>query len=517
MGKQKIGLRSKLSKIKIWAAPGRIRLRGIVILFGLLGTLSLTSLLPPDGDGANYIVLAESLANGRGYVNTVFPGDPPETLYPPLLPLFLAPLVGLLGHNYLILKLVPFAFGAAALIPMFFLLRVRWGDDMALVVTVLTAVNPFYLNIATSILSETVYLFLTLCAMLALNRSAESDGSLKESVKPALLIAASFYARTVGLTLTVASGLYLLLQRRFRWAFVLVIIQLVLIGWWGWRSVQVDSPYIGLLLKPNEDTSVAGVASKWLGLVIHNIPRYAGKVMADLAGGPFVALIDPYHPVKVGASLTLSLLFIVGFIKDLRDRVSLEGVYLLIYLGVHSLWPYHHARFLIPILPFILAYSISGLETLLGAWPHVRDRARYGMVMFLGIVGLSGCITLIYHNRTDFYFPEMKSYREACLWIKSNTPPDAVVVCRKPRMAALWSDRKAWWYTGGREAEEFVENVRRIKGSHVIVNNFRISGVNLAESFEGVLKGYPGVFQPVYHTELPRVLVYEINFSKENQ
>ena len=67
---------------------------------------------------------------------------------------------------------------------------------MALVVTVLTAVNPFYLNIATSILSETVYLFLTLCAMLALNRSAESDGSLKESVKPALLIAASFYART---------------------------------------------------------------------------------------------------------------------------------------------------------------------------------------------------------------------------------------------------------------------------------------------------------------------------------
>ena len=70
--------------MKIWAAPDRIRLRGIVILFGLLGTLSLTSLLPPDGDGANYIVLAESLANGSGYVNTPsFPATPPR-LYTPL-------------------------------------------------------------------------------------------------------------------------------------------------------------------------------------------------------------------------------------------------------------------------------------------------------------------------------------------------------------------------------------------------------------------------------------------------
>ena len=476
----------------------------------------MTSLLPPDGDGANYIVLAESLVKGRGYVNTVFPGDPPETLYPPLLPLFLAPLVGLLGHNYLILKLVPFAFGAASLIPIFYLLRVRWGVDRALVVTLLTAVNPFYLNIATSILSETIYLFLTVCALLALNRPPESEGSLKESVKPALLIVASFYARTVGLTLTVASGLYLLLQRRLRWVLVLTIIQLVLIGWWGWRSVQVDSPYIGLLLKPSEDTSVAGVASKWLSPVIHNIPRYAGKVMADLAGGPFVALIDPYHPVKVAASLTLSLLFVVGFIKDFRDRVTLEGVYLLVYLGVHSLWPYHHARFLIPILPFILAHSISGLDTLLAAWPSVRDRARYGMVLFLAIVGLTGCLTLIHHNRTDFYFPEMKSYREACLWIRSNTPPDAVVVCRKPRMAALWSGRKAWWYTGGGEAKELIENIRSIKGSHVIVNDFQISGVNLAESFQGVLNEYPRVFQSVYQTGLPRVRVYEVNFSRED-
>jgi len=43
-------------------------------------------------DDANYIILAESIAKGHGYRQINYP-TAPETRYPPVLPLVLAPLV----------------------------------------------------------------------------------------------------------------------------------------------------------------------------------------------------------------------------------------------------------------------------------------------------------------------------------------------------------------------------------------------------------------------------------------
>jgi hypothetical protein len=483
----------------------------IVILFIILGSLALTAYPSANGDNVSYIVLAESLVKGLGYVNTIHPGDVAETQYPPLLPILLSPLVGLLGRNYFALKLIPLAFGAGALAMIFKLFHEHVGSERAFIVTLLTGLNAWYLNLATSIVAEPVYLFFSAAALLYMNRFITTGQNFNTLVTTALLLAASFYTRTVGISLVVASLIFLLLRRRLKSAFILCILLAVLLGWWGWRSSQLGNPYVQQLMENSTGVESTKKHNLWMSRVLHNAPRYAGKVMSNLVGGPAIARLNPYQPVKVFSSLFISALFLLGFLIDLRRGITLEGLYLLIYLGIYAVWPYHDARFLVPVLPFIFLHVLRGTEALATPWPSRQHWARTAMVVLLTVVGLTGCSILIHHNRTQYYYPEMARYREACSWIESNTSSDAVLLCRKPRLAAIWSGRKTWWYAGKGGPAELVKLNRLFAATHLIINDFSISGVNLADRFAPILHSYPQDFSLLFQTDAPIVSVYEIH------
>ena len=497
-----------------FSSPQRVFLAGGIVLFLVMGISALTSSLPTDGDSSSYISLAQSLAQGRGYLNTIYPGDLAETQYPPLLPLLLSPLIVFFGRNYLVLKLIPLAFGTAALIAIFTLLRRRICERWAIVITLLTGLNPYYLGLATSILTETAYLFFSAYALVVVDRIGRSKWNLGQAIGASLLIAAAFYTRTIGISLLGASFLVLIRRGLLKPAVFLAISQLVLIGWWGWWSYKVSNSYIYYLLEYDAGISPMWGLPVWFARILQNIPPYAGKVMADLIGGPIVEHLNPYQPGKIIPSLLLFLLFLVGFVRDLWQGISTERLYLLIYLGIFAVWPYHAARFLVPVLPFVFLHMLSGVKAVVLPWPAViRHQAQYSMAALLGIAGLIGCVILIHHNRTSYYYPEMSHYREACLWIKAHTPAKAVVLCRKPRIAALWSDRKAWWCTDVRDTAEFIQNSRSLIASHLLINDFEIVGVNLADQFASLLTSYPQYFRLVYQTAEPRILVYEIHLE----
>lgn len=490
----------------------------IAVVFIIIGVSALTPFLPflaPHGDSASYIILAENLATGRGYVNSLYPGDPIETQYPPLFPLLLAPLVKLVGRNYLALKLVPLVFGASAILVIFELLRRGVSREQALVVTLLTALNATYLSLATSILSETVYLFFSFLALIIVNQLAVSARSLKMLIIAALLLAASFYTRTIGISLIGASILFLLFRRHFKATFILAVVLAIPLSWWVWRNIQLGNPYVHHLL----NSSIAAFGSKggsmWTDRILHNLSRYAGKVVVNLIGGPDIARLDPYQPLKLIGSLLLSILFVLGFVREIRRGISLEIIYIIMYLGICAVWPYHDARFLLPILPFVLSYVLLGAKSMFIRWPSIRQKAASSMAVILAVVSVIGCMRLVHQNRTQFYPPEMARYREACEWIRSNTDTDEAVLCRLPRLTAFWSDRKAWWYVGSNSWAEILETSSNIGASHLIINNFPISGVNLMSQFEPILRANVGTFRAVFQTAAPQVTVYEIFTAQE--
>jgi 4-amino-4-deoxy-L-arabinose transferase-like glycosyltransferase len=492
----------------------------LVLVFLTLAGAALTPDLPPDGDDVSYVTLAQALASGRGYVNSVYPGDPPELQYPPLFPLLLTPVISLFGQNLLLLKLIPALAGALALIAVFALLRPRLGPDRAFLIAALTGTNGYFLSISTQIMSETVYLALSASALLLVRRAA-GQGGAQRAAFAGLTIAAAIYARTVGVALVLAGCAALLLSRRRRETLVLAGVVSLLTWPWVWRSIVLRNSYLSQLFH----TPLAGTGGHsgpllWSSRLLYNAPRYAGKVAADLFFHPFLTDVDPYHPLKIALSLLLTAGIAIGLAVAAREAFSVQRsafsvqnadatlLYLLTYAGVCLIWPYHDARFLLPVLPFLFEHGLRGAQAVGG---RIRLRRLAGEAAgLLTVVGLAGGVSIARDNRLQFYTDEMARYREACLWVQERTPPGAVLLCRKPREAAFWSGRRAWWYTGSQPAAELLAAARRTGATHLLINDFPIAGVNLAERFTAVLREGASHFYPVHQTAPPRVTIYEI-------
>jgi len=61
------------------------------------------------GDNVNYIMLAEALVKGQGYVDVFHPQQLPHNVYPYGFPLLLIPAVANFGRNILLIKFIPWA------------------------------------------------------------------------------------------------------------------------------------------------------------------------------------------------------------------------------------------------------------------------------------------------------------------------------------------------------------------------------------------------------------------------
>ena len=482
----------------------------ILALFTFLATNALTPFMSPNGDNASYIILSESLASGQGYINTFYPGEPAETQYPPLLPVLLLPITLLFGQNFLIMKLIALIFGILGLATMYRLTKEMASSDTAWIVTLLTAVNAAYIFFGSSILTETIYVFLSACVLIVTNRILDCD---KERVSliivAAVLIALSFYARTIGATLALSTCGFLFIKQRYKASILLAVFIGLLLLPWALRSIQVHNSYFDQLTEKSAGETETG-SFIVLYRLAQNLPRYAGKSLGDLVGGPAIAQLPPYNPIKITGSVFLSGIFLFGFLRNLKAGLTPENTYLIVYLGILAVWPYHDARFLLPVLPLLLYYIVEGLQHLPKQTERFRTRTLSWVVALLFILGISSSLHLIHFNRTAYYQPEIANFKEACDWVKKNTAQDALVISRKPRLSAIWSNRKAWWYTDASRIPQKDQLGNPISVTHMIVTEFPISGVNLGEGFEKIRVKDPNHYQLLYQTQAPKVSVYAL-------
>lgn len=480
----------------------------ILAFFILIASNALTPDISPNGDNASYIILAESLINGHGYTNTMYPGEPSETQYPPLLPALLFPILATVGKNYLFMKVILFIFGILGLVMMYQLLKDISDKDTAWVAVLLTAANANYLFFSSSILTETIYVFLSAWVLIVLRRiDQHSKDHPKTWLWAALLIALSFYARTIGATLAITACVYLFFSKRYKAAISIgILIGLMLLPW-GLRSIQIHNSYFSQLTEKSAGETDTGSFIVFYRLT-QNLPRYAGKVMMDLVGGPDIGRVSPYNPIKVGCSFLFSALFFFGYVRNLKTRLTLENVYVLVYLAILAVWPYHDSRFLLPILPLMFVYMFEGLKNLPGTTEKVRQHLVTWTTAFLLILGIATSLYQVIGNRTAYYRPEIANFKDACVWVQSNTPPDAVIISRKPRLAAIWAERKSWWYTDGQVIPNKDLLGNSMQASHLIVTDFPIAGVNLEEGFAVVRSANPDKYELLYRTPPPTVSVY---------
>ncbi|HUP18598.1 MAG TPA: glycosyltransferase family 39 protein [Gemmatimonadota bacterium] len=439
------------------------------LLGGAVSLLLAAALFDPrlftGGDNAAYYALAEALATGRGYVDLITPGAPPESKYPPGFPLWLVPFWWVFGGSYVGVKLASFVAAAAALWATWALARrdaavPAWAAAAAVP---LVGLYPTFLDYSHWVLSEMTYLAVALAALWAFARATASEPEGERApdrwtgawLAGLALSTAAFYVRTAGIALIAAALLAAVLARSWRRAAAAAAIAVGAGPWILWTAAHPPPTggYLEQLLAvdPYDPTSPTVSFAGLVGQVVVNVQIYSFDQIPRLVwpdAAPFAAAL--------AIALVFGALLVFGAVRAIRSRrvqvwewaLGLSALLILV-------WPWTGDRFLLTVAPLLWLWALVGLDGAAVAftrrrWPAIAVAGALAAVLAVGAVRRVPAqweVTRA-HMEGDAlagYSDFWTDYFEAASWI-GRTAPDAVVLARKPTFSWYWSRRPSVVY-----------------------------------------------------------------------
>jgi len=492
-------------------------------------------------DDAIYLSTARSLAAGDGYRLIDLPESPPQTKYPILYPAVLA-VVWMFFPDFprnlwLMQGLTLLSAAAALAVSYLYLLRFGYSTRYAAFASVaLAATTPFLLFVSTRLLSEMPFALLFLLALWRLELvSRRAPGRGLSQIATGVIVALPFLCRSVGFVMIAMTPLLLWRARR---PIVLTLVgaaitacpwiywSLTALGQWQRDSVVgYYTDYIGswsILL--NDPVALLGWNLLHLGLQPVNL----SLVGLNLAG---VWLLD----------WKLSPLFLVAgalsWITIVRaaTRLQILPVLLVSYALLLLLWPWPPGRFLLPVLPLVLAFagqtalriSRTVLPTLYARICHLLLWAALaGNLCALGLLGAE-----VRASQFPFFiFPDRgvkwRSYEEVFSWIRANTAPADRIASGLDSMVFAYTDRQSFrpfpfrpdrlFYGApgpkSGTAEEVLDNLVRNQTHYLAM--FPMPGFQEEFSVGVVIadlrRTFPQRFVPVFVGSDPRFAIFEV-------
>jgi len=440
------------------------------LIFLLGGVARFDSNLSIIGDNAQFLILGQSIAEGNGLSQINEPDPRPHTKYPFFFPLLLGGLHILFPFSFLAPKILVLLLGVGSIYLLALLLTRYYSPVLAIPSVFLTAINPEILQFSHLVLSEIPYMFLSLAALILYVRW-ERSGSWKVLAIAFLVAVASYYTRSIGITLVMAFVFSELFRRRFRIAAILLVSFVLLAAPWVIRNrvVGVGDSYMRQFLAVYPYEPERGTLSPVEFVTLRmraNVVKYSTVeigcgICADVLPGDET----PLSPGKwKGLSILSTLLVVAGLANRLIRKRGVLEIYALFYLGICLAWPdvWASLRFLLPVLPFLFVFLFDALRT--GALRLFSARSAWVVpavaAALLSIPALHADKVLA--QRPRIYASNWANYFRAADWVKANTPETAIVACRKPYLFYLRSQRRSesylWSFDPDKVFQQFLDH-----------------------------------------------------------
>lgn len=494
----------------------------LVALHVMVGLLLYEPILHPGGDNAIYMIVGEALRMAQGYRDLYLPGEPVHTKYPPLYPVFLA-ILGFFGSVQLF-KLASLALAAGAVALTAAVGRRLVGEGPALVAAGLMAVNPVLLDYSHWVLSEAPFLFLLLLSLYWLTRADTVGGTGSAGTRLLILGTAAalgaFFTRTAGLPLLVAVPIVAWLGGRHRGALGAAAAGgTAMLAWAAFQRLWAPerAGYLEELVLKNPYEPAAGTVgvADLLVRTAGNVWAYVSEVLpAALTGIP--AATVPGWATVLG--LLVAGLAMAGWVDRATRRLGAPEVFAVLYVGLISVWPevWTDVRFLLPLLPLILLYAaraVFGLATRWGGGGSSTLFALALLAVLLAVPALRSASDLAperirclaaWRAGTPCDPPAFASLYAAARWTAEHTPPNAVVVNRKPSLFYWYGRRKGDVYPFSSDPDVVLAGLEAMGTDYVIVA--QVSGTTFRYLLPAI-EAHRTRFELVHQTGDPATLV----------
>ncbi len=450
----------------------------------------------PEWDSVIYISLAKSLAAGEGYKYTGF-FYVPYPFYPFAFPLLLSPTVHFFGVNFLLMRLLIVIMGICSIGLVYLMFRELFKDRwLGISIMLLTACSYSLLSFTRHIMSEVPYLFFSLLSIIFIDKyRGEKSYLTKNALIGTLFLLLTYFTRMAGISLVGASVLSLFFgnnQRKnlalnFKKAGLVGLIFIIFASAWMIRNHLTKEPFLsgtkeGLgyrhdlisveLYNPHSET----IGIKDFSIRIRDGISYYGGLL------PRMVVQRPPRTFLIAKLLTLFII-LWGFIYCSFKRRGISEYYFFLYITMYILWPHRiGSRFLIPLIPFIFYYFITGIREALNLlaskisnqekFAKVLNKPALTFIVFaLIFYYLPADIKIIKEERTHTYYTKGKAdFMELIKWVKENTPPEAVIISNNAQLVYFLSQRKTFFFPWGNDKKEIMKSIYKYGIDYAFIN-----------------------------------------------
>jgi 4-amino-4-deoxy-L-arabinose transferase-like glycosyltransferase len=470
-------------------------------------------------DESSYLLLGRNLLTGRGFTTGLYP----EVYHPPLYPIVSGTLYLFVGDFEQASNLAYALFGGLLLLPVFVVAQRTYGLQTAWLVTVLLAIFPA-LSISVlywGTMIEPLYLCLTYGGLAALLVGLEDD-RLGMFAAAGVLFGLAYLTRPEGV---VYFGVFLVfglvwLARRMN---LRVLRAWCAVGWFVLSFVLLAAPYVWYLHTQTGHWMLTGklnVAWESFGPMITHDPvafdrlnngldasgreiywlspdRFQRSLLQTVMADP----MDLVHRVVANARELKAQFFgggvfwygllplvVLALFKKPWDRRRLEHEALLVAALVPLLafLPFGILmRYFTPAFPVLLMWTARGALDL-GVWLQDTLELSRGRPVSSGRLKTmlewlpAGVVVLFFlvmvpvvawAGLSATFF----GHKEVGLWLRTHTPPGAVVMVEELGIA-VYADRR-WVPSPHADWTRFIEYARAHDATHLVVDTYELTHV----------------------------------------
>jgi len=447
-------------------------------------------------DDAQYLTLARELTH-FSYRDRWDIHAPVHVRYPPMFPAMLA-LVGLMSGWSVDAMLFVIALCSTVAIVVFFdAARRAVGDELAILVALLWAMNPWVVRESGWLLSETLF---NLCFAVALWGITREHEGRRYAIMAGIAVIAAAMTRTAGAAFIAALFAYWVWNRSWKRAGVLAVASSLTLGLWLLAPLLAADPqgqrtYLADLALLGAQSATAGAKSVTPPFVLRVAGRgvrMATTLIPVLLSLPTIAgtLVD--NILWLAVFLATSA---IGVVQLLRRWLA-AGLQFVAYMGLLLVWTWTMQRYYSPMVPLLYLVMLAGTSWL--AWrfiPRWRAASVLGFASLLLAGELPWIVQLLAERSqcdrndvlsTPCHIDEDRQYLTIARWVRDSTPTDAVVLVNKEAAFYVHTGRRSVNQIAALRADSatIIPFLRKQGVSYVVVSTMGIRALSQAKLME---------------------------------